>query len=224
MSTYKTTYIDYTTLAQRDQFQTRLILIPPKRILLDNRPELITEKYDTDFHIDGYLQNTNLLLNTLNQIRGWHQNATNIYYHIKQCSQQYNEIIPLIDFQFTTITIFPSGNPYEYVEAVACKSLLNSLTCEQLRNELRHTTIKNFSHLTQHILTTLSLIKSRPKCPLCSLHVLHLRKHLKTHSKTNSHHTSETKYKLQRQANKRQYFKVLSETSYDFKQLYELFD
>lgn len=223
MSHDKLSHIDHTQLAQKQQYQMQMILIPSKSVLYSSRPELNTEKYDTNFHTVGYLQNTNSLLNQINQIRGWHQNGDQLPYHLTKCKIDFEKLFPLLEFQFLNIKTFTSLNPFDYVHRVASQALLDSLTWTQLRDELKKPNLTNFFELSDKIHKLYTQMKTRVKCPKCTLRVKNLQKHLKTHNYSMTHLQSMTKYKELRQFNRRQYFREISETTYHYEDMQQLF-
>ena len=179
MTSYVNNAVSPSALYKAEQSTMKTILIPTKRQLLDNRHELTPEKYLTNFHINGYLQNAADLLNAVNKIRGWHQNGSSLREYILKCKDDFSEIPPLMLIQFVKIPIPKTNNPYEYVIRTACTAFLRGLTWTQLKNEMKNPILDDFNSLTTQVLKLSSLIKHRPQCPKCQLHVINLIRHEK---------------------------------------------
>lgn len=201
-----------------------MILIPPKRLLLDQRPELRTEKYESNFHVSNYVQNTNDILNFMNKVRGWHQNGSRLSEHITNCLTDVKELAALANYQFQGITDFPSGNPMAHIVQVTCNSFVNSISWPQLKSEVQKgPKLTNLSEVISLTQTLYRSIKSRAKCLKCGLYVLKLTKHEKTHGRLQLQQDQIAMYKLQAQCQQRNYFREISETFYAYTNLDDLY-
>lgn len=224
MPTYNKNGLNCTDLAKKHQRISKIILIPSKRTLLDYRPELRSEKYVPNYHIEGYLENSSNLLNKLNAIRGWHQNGTDLRSHIKDCSKDFQDIQPLLQFQFSNIRPMTPIDPYEYVTRVACKSLIYGLTWTQLKNELKNPILTNFEELTCQIMKLFNATKARQKCPTCDLRVISLSNHMKSHRKMEKQKQLVNKFMQIKVVQDRLYYQELTNTRYNFATFEQLFE
>lgn len=223
MANYHIAHPDPALLVKHLQYETLLTLVPPKRTLFDNRPSLVPEKYQSHFHKDGFFQNTNTLLNALNNVRGWHHNGSPLQKHVSKCVNEFQDIISLVQEQFVALPL-PLNDPYAFVIKTACQSLLKSLTWTQLRDEIKSPPLNSFNDLVTLIFEKFDEMQLRPKCHLCGFRIINLTRHLKSHANSQSQQEKAQAYLEFKLGQSRQFFSALVEINHEFgtcEQLYQ---
>lgn len=172
----------YSDIVLQKQKEMKKHFLPSKREVVNSHPDLPKEKCSENQMAKDFVENTNQLFNITNKIRGWQQNQLSLKQYLTRCDDDVDKAIILIAKQFQYINLLPyETSPNEYLMKIICYSVINGLSNNQLKTEMKtemtRTFVLSYNTMRQKIVKLAQEINNRTQCPVCGARVKRLKSH-----------------------------------------------